>query len=151
MRSNKWWLDKKGDCSSSSRMSRRSSRRRRGAAGAMRRNSRWAGDQKLPNAILHFQILPLPFTDIAGGTTGWAVWLRNKQMRARKTIPIMSGVTQTKIHQPPLVWVWSSAAQAIFRSPGDIGCTFAASGLSVDCISSRLEMLGHRSLRSQVF
>ena len=53
MRSNKWWLDKKGDCSSS-----RSRRSRRGAAGAMRRNSRWAGDQKLPNAILHFQILP---------------------------------------------------------------------------------------------
>ena len=162
MRSNKWWLDKKGDCSSSSSRSRRS--RRRGA-GAMRRNSRWAGDQKLPNAILHFQILPycdptIPgkrFIDIAGGTTGWltfpfrAVWLRNKQMRARKRIPIMSGVTQTKIHQPPFVWVWSGAAQAIFRSPGDIGCTFAASGLSVDCISSRLEMLGHRSLRSQVF
>ena len=60
-------------------------------------------------------ILGKRFTDIAGGTTGWAVWLRNKQMRARKRIPIMSGVTQTKIHQPPFVWVWSSAAQAIFR------------------------------------
>ena len=115
MRSNKWWLDKKGDCSSSRRSRRRSRRSRRRAAGAMRRNSRWAGDQKLPNAILHFQIFPLPFTDIAGGTTGWLTfpfrsgWLRNKQ------IPIMSGVTQTKIHQPPFVWVWSSAAQAIFR------------------------------------
>ena len=53
----KWWLDKKGDCSSSSRSSR-SRRSRRRAASAMRRNSRWAGDQKLPNAILHFQILP---------------------------------------------------------------------------------------------